>query len=76
MKLFESAFCFNLAAGKVTLLKETPGMAILGLGAAVYRALDGKQKQQEERKREQDAQPFEVGAGAARCGFNLVGDCG
>jgi len=44
-----------LAGGKITLLKEAPGMAIFGLGAAVDGALDRKQNQQEESKRERAA---------------------
>jgi hypothetical protein len=79
LKLFVCEFRFELAFGQITLLKEMPGMVVLGLGSAGQRVLDWKEKQQDERKREYDAQPFEIATEAARLTdtrFNLIGSRG
>lgn len=75
MKLFVCEFRFALALGQIALLKETPGMVVLGLGSAGQRVLDWKEELQDERKQKYDAQPLESTTEAARLvdtRFNLI----
>jgi hypothetical protein len=75
LKLFVCEFRFALALGQIALLKETPGMVVLGLGSAGQRVLDWKEKLQDERKQEYGAQPLEFTTEVARlvdARFNLI----